>query len=515
MAQRSVRAGALFAAVVVLAIAAHVYFFNAPPCIDEGDFANTGRILLRGGAMYRDAFNEKGPGIYWLTAALFGAFGDRLAVVRGAAAAANLATLALLWLACVRLQRRAAAAPAALLFLAAEFILQGNFWRPETVLAPVLLAAFVFLASGDENVRGRAAQAAAGIAFCAATLIKQTAWLPVVALIAMLAVDVRRQRRAMPWALAAGFVAPWVVVLAVEAARGGLGVFLAGYLFPLHGFVTASYVHAPRREIFFQQLPIWWIALAAWLIFRRSSLGAADKRLWRTLTLGALAMTLPAFFNYHFLPALAFAALGFALPAAEWRAAPQRRAAVVALAGLLALAVASLPFDPLYNVREGLIESNNADPTSHAAGVALVVREMTQPGDPIFVFPHNSIYYYLADRRPPGRYGFLLPWVTPPAAVREVVADMAAHPPRAILFNYFEVCMTNGARPKDYLAPLLEKIAAEYRVQRVFGNRVALLTPLPADAPDAADARRATRNLLFTDLDCRGVSAEQLAQLAR
>jgi len=500
-------AAALFAAAVLLAAALHLIFFHAPPYVDEGDFANTGRILLRGGAMYRDAFNEKGPGIYWLTAGLFAAFGDRFGVVRGAAFAANLATLGALWAAGVRLRRRRAAALAALLFAAALIFLQGTFWRPESLLTPLLLAVFALLA-GETDARRAAA---AGVAVFAATLIKQTAWAPAAAIAALFALDAARRRGPAIWAFAGGLCLPWAAVLAAEAARGGLGIFLAGYLFPVTGFVAGSYAHLPRPEQFFQQLPIWWTIAAAWLIAWRSSLDQHDKRLWTAVLAGLVLMTLPAFFTYHFLPALALAAFGLALPATEPAAPRLRRLAAVAAAGLVATIFIAARFDPLLDVREHLRPAGNRAMFEAAAAA----RAVSAPGEPIFVLPHNSLYYYLADRRAPGRYGFVLPWVTPPAAVREVVAAMQAQPPKAILYNYFEFCMTNGIRPKEYLAPLLAWIADRYRVERLFANRVVLLVPADPQSPTAENDRRAVRALLFSDLDCRGVDAGRIAQLLK
>jgi hypothetical protein len=65
---------------------------------------------------------------------------------------------------------------------------------------------------------------------------------------------------------------------------------------------------------------------------------------------------------------------------------------------------------------------------SHSAksyeGVVQFVRERTNPGEPIFVFPVAPMFYFLVDRPNPTRYNHLQPGVAPEGEQGRIIEDL-------------------------------------------------------------------------------------------
>ncbi|NLH49917.1 MAG: hypothetical protein GX444_15155 [Myxococcales bacterium] len=506
--RRALLAGWLLGAFLLAAtLAVHLYLTDSSPFLDEGCRANTGRLLSHGKAMYRDAFNETGPGIYWVTAGLFRVFGDRFTVLRYAATAAMLTTLLLLLGLGRRYGRPAAGLIAAACFAIFHLFFLGRLWEPESLLTPLLLAPVYLLAGrDDETTPPRWKFLLAGLAYFLATVIKQTTWPAAGLALAVVLASFLRQGRGRALTrlgmLAAGLFLPWIALLVMAVWQGEWKDLLAGYLFPLRRFQVGTYFCPPSEAEFYLELPFWWLAAAslAYLSTRRAGLTALNRRLLLVSLVATILMIFPAMFAYHFLPPLAPAAIGFGLAVTGAR----RTARLVYGAPFLLLCLPAAWFaSAQYHGRVGKFEM----PRWQA--VAARVESLTAPDEPIFVFPHDSTYYYLTGRQPPGRYGFLMPWTTPPEVLDEFLAEFAARPPRAILYTYLENCTPSGWHPRDYLEKFLEMLAARYRVAEVFDNQVVLLTPREAAADEARESCR-LKNLFDRRETCGRGSADDL-----
>ncbi|MDP8255101.1 MAG: glycosyltransferase family 39 protein [Candidatus Alcyoniella australis] len=487
---------ALVAALLLVTLGAHVALHRAPPYLDTWDHATVSRILLRGGEIYSDAFDETGPGIYWITSGAMALFGDRIAVLLYAATCAVLLNIVLLFAAGVRLGRPNIGLLSALIYALYHPLIQGTAWQSESIITPMMLAAFVLLQSSS---RMRTAAVWAGLALFIATLTKQTAWIATIALVALLTVRALRSRERgasqQLLGIGLGLCLPWLLVLGTSLARGTLGTFLDGYLFPLLHYGTAYYVSLATDWHFWLSLPLWWMVLSSLLLLRGRTLPGLDRSLLLTFLAAAVLMALPALFPYHHLPFLTFASLGFCLAIFPPASNRRRLTLVAGMVACVCIAVWLVPRDALLNELVPRGEDLRGQ-------VVKRVRELTQPHDTIAAIPYDSYYYYQSERMPPGRHTFLLPWTTPPFVLDEFLNDYDAHPPQAIVYTFYQVCNTNRVLPKQYLAPLLELISEQYRIDSVYQNGAVLLTPNNGE-PDMR-----VRALLFSDVQCLDLGPE-------
>lgn len=142
--------------------------------LDEGQLVTIADRLLGGELLYRDVYTGIFPGIYYLTAALLGVFGQDVLVTRWAAAVVNAAIAAGLWLAGSRAMRPAWALLAPALYVAlVPFAYPALTMFNYSPLAMVCAVwALVFLLRYLETAR-LADAALVGLALGACGLVKQ------------------------------------------------------------------------------------------------------------------------------------------------------------------------------------------------------------------------------------------------------------------------------------------------------------------------------------------------------
>jgi hypothetical protein len=338
-------------------------------------------------------------------------------------------------------------------------------------------------------------------------VIKQTSWLLVAAAFFTVLADRRAARRypsSAPAEMAAGLVVPWMALLALIMAQGAVREFLGGYLFPILGLKARTYAFWPDLREAFLELPALWMAVAALLapVFLKHP--SWDARPLRALLAACVLTLLPAFYPHYFLPLLALGALAFfmTLPDLFLRRGPHAFSAVAVLVILAAIASSYAP-----RWWRDRIAIFTAYKWTEVAGV---IEEKTREGDPVFVFPHDSTYYYLSGRYPPGRIGFLLPWTTPPEVLKETLDELLANRPMVILYMY-PANMTPHVHPKTYLTPLMDWIARNYRVDRIFRNRAVMM--VPRDALDASIEECRARKVLFADFPGWNAGPEDIEKM--
>ncbi|MFQ3567018.1 MAG: glycosyltransferase family 39 protein [Aggregatilineales bacterium] len=186
------------------------------------------------------------------------------------------------------------------------------------------------------------------------------------------------------------------------------------------------------------------LLLAVWLLFVPPFVFHALRRRegWRSqdvLLLGLLvALSVPAYPRYgrfHLVGVLPFVALisagAFALLSAH-QSVWMRRAAALALAGVLAVGIV-LPF--YYRLRLGSVEAQ------YAALIPLAewVREQAAiaPGDRVWILPDidaTGNFYRLVDAPPPRHYAQTYPWIIGDPDLRATIfAGLAAEPPAYVI----------------------------------------------------------------------------------
>jgi hypothetical protein len=72
-------------------------------------------------------------------------------------------------------------------------------------------------------------------------------------------------------------------------------------------------------------------------------------------------------------------------------------------------------------------------------GVARYLRERTAPGEPIFVYPTLPMFYYLADRPNPTRFGHVYPGAATPEEQREMIAGLETSHVRYVVWDQYWV----------------------------------------------------------------------------
>jgi hypothetical protein len=151
-------------------------------------------------------------------------------------------------------------------------------------------------------------------------------------------------------------------------------------------------------------------------------------------------------YNYYFIPWLpAMAVLGaFAAAELRVRLAPSRAVAIIALALLL------MAIQPARLVAR--LAPTGDDGTSRAA--AAYLRERTQPTDAVLIWGSHAEVLILAERRSPTRFVYQYAALATrgyatPAAVDELLADLAARPPAYIV----------DASASSFVTPPLDRAA--------------------------------------------------------
>lgn len=463
--------------------------------LDQGIYAVVADAVLRGEAPYRDAWDFKPPGIYFVYALARGVLGPGMASVRMFEAAG----VASLLPAFAVLSRRfvGGARPGVLGFaLAASSHVWLGSWhtaQPES-FGGVLLVWALVLASCDAAARGRTlAFAGAGALYALAALLKPPLGGGILVSAAFAARAAWREaapdsRRSAALrvlaAFAAGGVAPVALVLLWFAAQGALPA-LAEALF---GFAPAytrmNFEPGSLRVFLFRALEfalfrfslLHPVGLA--LLFALPPL-APRERQGSAHVLGVLGCVLLGvalqgrFFAYHYGAALPLLALlaGWGL----WKLARVGRAfalgPVLVAALVWLLANANGLGEPLTG---GLLErarhfddgrARNATLRRVAAWVAARTRE----DDRIFVWGFEPLLYDLAGRRPASRYVYNAPQRAPwsrVAARATLMQELRAAPPAALLVEHGDLHPGTAASEVDSATelerfPLLRELLAE------------------------------------------------------
>jgi 4-amino-4-deoxy-L-arabinose transferase-like glycosyltransferase len=419
---------AAWAAVILFYIVVRVQLLDVPLDRDEGVFGSIGQGILRGELPYRDLYDHKPPGLYYLIA---------LAVALGPDTAAGLPGFLHVWnflaLIALALLARRMAGPKAALWTAAIYAVisaapsvQGFTASAELLaIAPfagsLAVAAYALAADGRKrDLLMIAAGALAGFAF----LIKPPYALPILATLLFLRAEggARWKRDAIAW-VAGGAILGVLVALAFAGVWKEFWYWNAthnaayrdqswdgwrGRLSMVIGILTPDLV-----------VPFLLAAAGcAWAFMKRQRYALFLAVL---LVLSALSCVQSGYLYLHYfaqvLAALALAAgIGATVLAdAVSRNVQVRRAAAVVLA-LIVLAV------PVASRRWYWINPNPIAVTLQVIGpqafeasplIADHLREQTRPDDSIWLFGNEPQILFLAQRRNASPFAIMYPLIFP------------------------------------------------------------------------------------------------------
>lgn len=490
--------------VVVSAVLLAVPTLVLPPGRDQAIYLLVGRIVAEGGALYRDAFDFKPPGVLLQHAAL-------AHLAPGSTTAGRWLDVASLLLGIVAITRllrpegRIAWVVGGL-FHGAVALLSFRYWdlgQPEWTLAslvPVALLAF------------RGARSLPWLGFVSGTVfgwafvLKYPAilYLPLVLLVATRPdgpdtastgrrFEGGRRIGAALGLLVAGFV---VVVGGVALALvpgGGLSAWLEiqrEYIPGYTGLLLAGGPGIAIRESarlvadFLLTRPAWLLApVLSTGVLLMGGRGRARFLPLAGMALGAAGLVAQGkLFHYHWIPILPMVSLGVGhatgVLVERIRAGTWPRWLVPA-AGAMLLAAVALTARPTLAERRAALdhltgrldtEAFHAHPVFGTWGVgdhALSATEaaatrlaaLTRPGDEVFVWGFEPLLYLAADRPPASRFiynaPFLSPWC-PRGWIDELVRGLTADPPGAI------VVVGNDAIPWVTGVPLDSRAGLRY-----------------------------------------------------
>jgi hypothetical protein len=429
---------------------------------DQGIFATVARSMAHGGVPYRDAWDFKPPGIFFLYALARAAYGANawgirvLEVFTMWGMVGAMAVLARRWWGDAKLGLFAAA-------IAVTIHAQLDFWhtaQPESFGGFLTIIALVpATGEGDSRWIG------GGVLFGLAGLLK-----PQLGACALV-VGIWHLPRRRPLALLAlGAILPAILCAVWFGAHGALGdLWRAIFVF------TPRYTHLGWEK---GAIPLAFRAVSDWLVFYSSlvTVGilllawfkpAERERRHAALLAGIVGVHLAGvalqakFHAYHFgatwPPTAMLAALGFKR---LWQRIGTGKIGVAAFAAVLLVALLGRTAT-MADVQGGFwertwtrakllaggmkdrheIERLDQAPGTNETAVrmtAAFLDEKTAPGDSIFLWGFDAALYAEADRAPASRYFYdaaqRVPFAAPYRA--ELVADLRAHPPRAIIVSH-------------------------------------------------------------------------------
>lgn len=424
-------------------------FVDVPLERDEGEYAYFGQVLRDGGTPYVDAHNMKFPGVYLVYGAVFSLCDDNARAVRLTATAAHLLSAVFLYL----LARRwfnflpSLLAVASFGFLASGIGILGFAAKAEHFVLAFALPA-LWLAVRAEGALRLVHLAAAGALLGCAVLMKQSAFL--------LALPVVAACRAQGWRRSAERGLAFALGLAVPLTAMG-AMLVASRAWDSFWFWTVVYAREYGTQIGFadglvqlgraahrllQDGP--WVWLAAGLggvaaAFRYRA--RAFQGFWWIVGASLASPALGWRFSEHyFLPALPAAALLTAALSDATRSRVRSLGAALVAAGVLVSAVQMRLL--LRELRPEQVARlvYQANPFPEAMEVGRFLASRTAPEDQLAVLGSEPQIYFYARRRAATSYLYMYPLMEAhPYAERmqeELIAQLEARKPRyAVLVN--------------------------------------------------------------------------------
>lgn len=448
---------------------------------DQGVFGCVADVIARGGVPYRDAWDMKPPGIFYLFWASFALFGRSMLAPRILDLLWTLATAIAIWSLGRRLLSSWAGIAAGYLFLV-RYVGNRLFWHTTQcdgfASLPLALAAIIFLRA--EAGRSALLAAICGVFVALAMSLKFT--LGIFLLLPCIAALLSREEPLRSRLLRCGsYVVGCCLALGLVAAfmwRAGALHDMVEIVFVWNSKYAALHVPAPLQRSLLQELGKFLIGVPNAYLFPIGLLalvGLADLGLRKdagrvrwfipawAVALAASVWVQGRYYPYHWLPVLPPLALlagqglrtiGFLLH----RGATRRAARALSAAGLVAL-VALLTFAywrflnrPVRHVLgrvprdvylRGFDRRLSSDFSLTAdLRVAAWLRDHTEEETPVFIWGFEPLVYFLADRPPASRFLYTVPLIaewSPPEWRQELVRDLRRRRPPYVLVVHNDV----------------------------------------------------------------------------
>lgn len=388
--------------------------FLKPVGNDVGTYLTIADGINRGALPYRDFFDHKTPGIYYLFALLLKMSGHSLAALRVVHLIAIVVVALLTALLAGRLQDRTVG-----LLAGMGVLYGGSAFVATDMTAEVWVALLVVSAMGWLLRRWPKLELSwydwliAGLLLGVATLFKQTALLSVLAVTIwmwFLPSGQAALARSLLW-LALGVAAPIILVIGYFVAQGVLGDLWSNVVVANVCCYSAEELKPRLRNtlVVARAFPVLWLGLGAALFAappsRASTLNAgspATTLLWLVLATSLLPLAHRAYLHYlfHAIPAAAILSATGLIFMGRRLVAKSSLAAGVAACALLMLALIDAPRWPHYLAWTNSVQQQQAE-------VARFVQLHTAPDEPILSISGEPQFYFLSERPPATRWLYL------------------------------------------------------------------------------------------------------------
>ena len=480
VARRTVLTGSYAIAVLWLLMS-----LTYPAGWDQGLFAWVGSAIVRGDMPYRDAWDFKGPLVYYVFALAEWLFGVNLWGIRVLDAALLLASTLAVHRAAVKLTDDATARWTSLVYLL--WYASHSYWhtaQPDGWTGMLLVIALAPIISGHPRLRWPV-MAFTGACIGVLTLFKPTGALFLAVPMAYVLIARPPRRAALSAVLAAGWLFPLVAIVSWFAFQTALGD-----LIDVHLRYAAVYASLGPENRLVGVVDYLLTGRVITVVVPLAAFGAIA--LWQTnrpvaVVLGAWAMLAIAlvavqnrFYAYHWLPMLPAVTLLAAIAIHQIRATMPALATV--MVGVVLLhALAPIVFEEARFVAWLTGRMDTAayydaygEPGNDMRAVRWL-REHGEPG-PVFVFGWHSAVAWLSGRETVSRFGYSLPLMLGEdldmrARYRaEVVDALTATPPRYILVGAQSAQILGARVTLDDFPALADLIRGSYQEASRFGS---------------------------------------------
>jgi hypothetical protein len=443
---------------------------------DQGVFSTIADTLLRGGVAYRDAWEHKPPGVFYVYYLSFLLIHREIWAVRLVEIAAVATAAALLFFLVRRRSGSPAAGAVASVMLPLSYLAFGdNTAQPETFQIPLLIGALLaWPESGDPAPRARCF--ASGLLLSAAVLFKTPAILFLGPLLGERLLHDRTRNtlggRLGPAALtlAGLIVLPLLLVLYYACRGAGPALVDALFVYPRQYVAVGLRRSIPSHLEEFGRWTQWLLPPSSLLLIALGIVRGALVRGRETLRWALFFLTSFAtvvlqgrYFEYHFLPVVPAVAWGTALllsrpDALSTTPKPRALTRALTLALLVAAAGQSLWYarsrwSSFGSLARFDAANHQADPHGYWAGqrdVARQIRAMTSDRDRIFIWGDEPLIYLGADRRMAGPNCHLMqvapPWGGSDRLIR-LLARFEKEPPQLIVVTSHRLWWRDGQSP--------------------------------------------------------------------
>ncbi len=451
---------------------------------DQGLFAWVGDVIVRGGMPYRDAWDLKGPVVYYVYALAQMLLGVHLWSIRVVDLLFLTAATIAVFRAALTLTDRTAARCAALTFFL--WYASQSYWhtaQPDAWVGMILIVALgPIMVEG--RVPGRWRAASIGCCIGLATLSKPLYAVFLLLPLAYVSLNVA-PRRAVFAVIFAGWLLPISIAAGWFAWRGALGDLIDVHL--RYAMLYAGLSPGNRARAladYFLSTRVVGVALpvvlyGGFVLWRQRRVTAILLIGWSVIVV-ALVTAQNRFFAYHWLPILPAATLLGAVGLHALRARSTALACVTWTVILVhCLAPILLEEARFISWLTGRIDraayyDGYGQPGDDMKAVEWL-RHQGQPGD-VFVFGWNGDIAWLSARRIVSRFGFSMPLLMGPepevrsAYRKELLSVLAAAPPRYIIVGTQSAQIIGTVMTLDDFPELADLVLTSYREKARFGS---------------------------------------------